>query len=61
MVKDLQLAVDAGLSKGVQLEIGSATLDMYSAVVNDGLGQKDFSVVYDYLSNKKSWKGENVE
>ena len=54
MVKDLRLAVDAGLSKGVQLEIGSATLDMYSAVVNDGLGQKDFSVVYDYLSNKKS-------
>ena len=52
MMKDLTLAVEAGSAKNVTLDLGSAALKMYSTLSSEGLANKDFSVVYDYLKNK---------
>ena len=53
MLKDLTLAIEASSAKGVNLALGGATLGLYNTIVKEGMAQKDFSVVYDYLSKKK--------
>ena len=52
MEKDLRLAVEAASAKGVKLEIGDTAYKMYTTLSKEGMAQKDFSVVYDYLSKK---------
>ena len=56
MVKDLTLALEAGSAKGVKLDLGDTTLGIYNTIIKEGMAQKDFSVVYDYLSKKEILK-----
>eukprot|EP00039_Didymoeca_costata_P001357 m.51810 g.51810 ORF g.51810 m.51810 type:complete len:342 (+) comp10754_c0_seq2:84-1109(+) len=49
--KDLGLARDAALASGALTPLGSLTQDMYAELVEEGYGEKDFSVMYKYLEN----------
>lgn len=50
MAKDLALALDAGKTVGAPLATASATFAMYQTMMAHGLGKKDFSVSYAWLS-----------
>ncbi|EGC29496.1 3-hydroxyisobutyrate dehydrogenase [Dictyostelium purpureum] len=53
MNKDLGLAVDSAKSIGEPLPLGNSAHQVYTLLVAKGEGNKDFSVVYDFL-NKRS-------
>ena len=50
MTKDLGLAVEAAKSSGSALGLGAHAHQLYSVMSASGYGDKDFSVVYEYLS-----------
>ncbi len=54
MLKDLNLAVDAGEEKGLALPLAGLTRDLYKLACLHGYGSKDFGVMLDFLcgSNK---------
>eukprot|EP00761_Pharyngomonas_kirbyi_P006166 gb/GECH01006172.1/.p1 GENE.gb/GECH01006172.1/~~gb/GECH01006172.1/.p1 ORF type:complete len:360 (+),score=95.98 gb/GECH01006172.1/:1-1080(+) len=52
MRKDLGLAVDAARAAGLELEMGPATEALYSRMVEEGMGQLDFSSALPYILRK---------
>lgn len=52
MLKDLGLAVDAARNSKSTVILGSAATQVYNQMSKDGLGGKDFSVVYKWLQGK---------
>ena len=52
MLKDLGLAMDAARNGGAATPLGSMAHEVYERVTADGLGGKDFSVTYQWLSEK---------
>jgi 3-hydroxyisobutyrate dehydrogenase len=52
MLKDLGLASDAAKDVGVPIPLGNAAQALYQTLVVNGLGKKDFSVVYRFLGGK---------
>eukprot|EP01113_Clastostelium_recurvatum_P033567 TRINITY_DN4451_c0_g1_i1.p1 TRINITY_DN4451_c0_g1~~TRINITY_DN4451_c0_g1_i1.p1 ORF type:complete len:328 (-),score=79.32 TRINITY_DN4451_c0_g1_i1:44-910(-) len=53
MTKDLGLAVDSAKQAGEGLPLGSSAFQLYSLMVSQGLGGKDFSAFYEFLQKKK--------
>ncbi len=53
MRKDLGLAAQAALAAGAELPTGLAALNAYTALVNKGYANKDFSSLYDFLAKKQ--------
>ena len=53
MLKDLGLAVDAAKAAGAPIPLGTQATSLYSTLCNTGYAQRDFSVVFEYLSNSK--------
>jgi 3-hydroxyisobutyrate dehydrogenase len=49
MAKDLGLALDAARAAGAPLPTGSAAAALYAMLLAHGKGEKDFSVVYEFL------------
>ena len=52
MLKDLSLAVNAAQSVGLELELGPATQELYTRMVNEGMGKLDFSSALAYILKK---------
>ncbi len=54
MLKDLNLAVDAGEDEGLALPLAGLTRDLYRLASMHGYGSKDFGVMLEFLrgSNK---------
>lgn len=52
MLKDLRLAMDARETTGANLPLGQLSAEIYTNMVDEGLGGKDFSAVIEYLSGK---------
>ena len=52
MLKDLNLAVDAGKTARVALPIGNSTKELYQLADLHGLGHKDFGVLLQFLKGK---------
>lgn len=52
MLKDLSLAVKAGMDVDVALPIGTATKELYQLAKLRGLGDKDFGVILQYLRGR---------
>jgi 3-hydroxyisobutyrate dehydrogenase len=52
MNKDVGLALDAARSVGAPVPLGSASSAVYETLCANGLGKKDFSVVYRFLGGK---------
>jgi len=50
MEKDLGLAMAAANNAKARVPIGSAAAQIYGLMTEHGLGEKDFSVIYQYLS-----------
>ncbi len=50
MHKDLQLASDTAYEVGVALPMSNLTKEIYGLAVKNGLGEKDFSAIYKFLS-----------
>ncbi|GAM29303.1 hypothetical protein SAMD00019534_124790 [Acytostelium subglobosum LB1] len=53
MNKDLGLAVDSAKSLGEPLPLGTTAHQFYTMMVQKGLGNKDFSVAYEFLQKTK--------
>jgi len=53
IAKDLGLAEGAGLAVNAPLPMTAAVHQMYRAMMNHGLGNKDFSVIFKFLEGKK--------
>ena len=53
MLKDLGLAVDAANSAGAAIPLGNHATELYTTLCNNGYAGKDFSSVFEYLSNSK--------
>jgi 3-hydroxyisobutyrate dehydrogenase-like beta-hydroxyacid dehydrogenase len=51
--KDVSLAVSAAASIKAPLPLGAPAQQLYHLLSRQGLGGKDFSVVYEFLSQKK--------
>lgn len=49
MLKDLNLAVDAGEEEGLALPLAGLTRDLYKLASLHGYGSKDFGVMLDFL------------
>ena len=54
MAKDVGLAVAAAHAKQVPLPLGGAALQVYNLLGAQGHGQRDFSVVYEFLATKRA-------
>ena len=50
MAKDLTLALDAGAQVEARLPLGSHAHQLYGLLMEHGMGDKDFGVVYKYLT-----------
>jgi len=50
MHKDLQLATDTAYETGIPLPLANAAKELYALAVKEGLGEKDFSAIYKFLS-----------
>jgi 3-hydroxyisobutyrate dehydrogenase len=53
MLKDLGLAVAAGKEAGVYMPLGIASRNLYQEVMDQGMGDKDFGVMLQYLRAKQ--------
>jgi 3-hydroxyisobutyrate dehydrogenase/glyoxylate/succinic semialdehyde reductase len=53
MHKDMQLAVDTAYETGVVMPAANVTKEIYGFAIRSGLGEQDFSAVYNLLSEKK--------
>lgn len=56
MLKDLGLVTKAADDSSVQLPLGQKTQELYQDIVNNDLGDRDFSVVYQYLTQHNKHK-----
>lgn len=56
MLKDLGLAADAAASVGAPLHTGKAAVDLFTAMVDSGLGGKDFSSAYKFVKDASTDK-----
>lgn len=54
IVKDLGLAMDEVASTGTNARMGRMAAEIYSQLAEDGLGSKDFSVIYPQLSEEQA-------
>jgi len=52
MNKDVGLAMDAARSVHAPVPLGAAASAVYETLLANGLGDKDFSVVYKFLGGK---------
>lgn len=52
MLKDLRLAADAAEAAGVNTQIGQKAKELYQAMSDAGLDNKDFSAYFEFLSQK---------
>ncbi|PCI86876.1 MAG: 3-hydroxyisobutyrate dehydrogenase [Hyphomicrobiales bacterium] len=52
MLKDLRLAADAAQSLGVNTQIGQKAKELYEAMSQAGLDNKDFSAYFEFMSKK---------
>lgn len=52
MVKDLRLAQDAAASGGAPTPLGAHATKLFEAMLEDGLGNRDFSIVAQWLGAK---------
>ncbi|MBL1420231.1 MAG: 3-hydroxyisobutyrate dehydrogenase [Alphaproteobacteria bacterium] len=52
MLKDLRLAADAAQSLGVNTQIGQKAKELYEAMSQAGLDNKDFSAYFEFMSQK---------
>lgn len=53
MLKDLSIAFEACQKMNLDAKMATEALEVYKKVVEEGLGGKDFSVVYDVLEKKR--------
>ncbi len=54
MHKDLQLAALTAYEQGAPLPLGSTAKEIYALAKQKGLAEKDFSAIYQFLSQKES-------
>ncbi|APT85416.1 3-hydroxyisobutyrate dehydrogenase [Corynebacterium aquilae] len=54
IVKDLGLAMSEVEATGTEARLGELASEIYSKLADDGLGAKDFSVVYEQLRERKA-------
>ena len=52
MLKDLRLAADAAKAVGVNTQIGQKAKELYEAMSEAGLDNKDFSAYFEFMSQK---------
>jgi glyoxylate/succinic semialdehyde reductase len=52
MHKDLQLAVDTAYEEGVAMPAANLVKELYALAVRKGIGDRDFSAIYNILSEK---------
>ncbi len=52
MHKDFQLASQTAYENNVALPVANAAKELYGMAKREGLGEKDFSVIYEFLVNK---------
>jgi len=50
--KDLQMVAQTAFELGITLPTGSAAQAVYGQAKNHGLGELDFSAIYQFLSGK---------
>lgn len=55
MLKDLKLAVDAASSANCKVELGETSRKIYQQIVENGMGRKDFGIIYDLILKNKAW------
>ncbi|MGD1920502.1 MAG: NAD(P)-dependent oxidoreductase [Pleurocapsa sp.] len=56
MQKDLQMVAIAGYKNQVPLPLANATKEIYQQAIQQGLGQQDFTAIYDFWrSTSKDW------
>ncbi|MFK7805500.1 MAG: NAD(P)-dependent oxidoreductase [Anaerolineae bacterium] len=53
MHKDMQMAAVAAYESGVAAPVANATKELFQQTVNAGMGEQDFSVIYQFLSKAK--------
>jgi len=53
MLKDLSLAMSAANSASQKLPLGSKAFSLFEEMSKNGLGQKDFSIVFEHLKKMK--------
>ena len=53
MLKDLKLATHAAGSVRSPTPLGNLTKEIYAMCEDQGMGEKDFGVVIDFLNQKK--------
>ena len=49
----MKIALDCGSDLGIDLTVLQKCYDIYKKVQDNGDGDKDFGIVYQYLVNKK--------
>ena len=54
MLKDLKLASDAAQSVNCKIELGETSKKIYQNIVNNGMGRKDFGIIYDLILKNKA-------
>lgn len=50
MQKDVQLATQTAYEQGVAMPVANATKELYQLAIRDGMGELDFSAIYQFLS-----------
>ena len=53
MLKDLGLAVAAAEQAGVAVPLAAASKELYQMAANRGMGDKDFGVMFQFLTGQK--------
>ena len=53
MLKDLNLAVDAGEEEGLAMPVAGLTRDLYRLAGMHGFGHKDFGVMLQFLRGSR--------
>lgn len=61
MLKDLGLAQGAAKEQNLELNLSQHATEMYSSIVADGRGGKDFGVIYDTLRETKNNRSNNKD
>lgn len=54
MLKDLKLAIEAAQSANCKVELGETSKKIYQKIVDQGMGRKDFGIIYDLILKNKA-------
>jgi 3-hydroxyisobutyrate dehydrogenase-like beta-hydroxyacid dehydrogenase len=54
MLKDLKLATEAAQSVDCKVELGESSKQIYQKITDQGLGRKDFGIIYDLILKNKA-------